>query len=145
MEGALGRGHVALNENQQTRFEPAIEILGLQSGSLEVAHAAQAPEMLGKFVDQDVLGRVGGLMLGAQAGAEFLELGGIFVGKYKRLGVEAVLKGVVTGAGLAGGSTGAGTTLGVGAIDFGAGRFHTSVPLETKMGSRNRMACREPA
>ena len=98
MEGAFGRGHVALNENQQTRFEPAIEILGLQSGSLEVAHAAQAPEMLGEFVDQDVLGSVGGLMLGAQAGAEFLELGGIFVGKHKIFGIEAVLKRVLARA-----------------------------------------------
>jgi hypothetical protein len=53
VEGALGRGHIALNENQQTRFEPTIEILGLQPAGFEVAHAAQAP---GQYAGQYYVG-----------------------------------------------------------------------------------------
>jgi hypothetical protein len=78
VETALGGGHRAIDESQQSVLHPTVEVFGCPGAGFEFAEAAQAPEVLRKFIDQDVFGGVGGLMLVTQGGAKVIELRWIF-------------------------------------------------------------------
>lgn len=106
---------------QAEAFEPTVKIFGLQAASLEFAHAAEAPEVLGDFVDQDFFGLVGGPVFGAEGGAKFVQFGRIFAGQDEFLGIEPVLEGVVFRVFLAFDGLGTGGVLRIGAIDFRSG------------------------
>ena len=58
--------------------------------SFQLTEAAQAPEALGKFIDQDLFGGISGLMLAAEAGAELVKFGRVFARQDQLLRVEAV-------------------------------------------------------
>jgi hypothetical protein len=75
-----------------------------------------APEIFGQLVDENVFGGVGGLMLGAERGAELVELGGIFAREYEGLGIETMLKGVAAGTSLGLGGLRAGRELRIGLV-----------------------------
>lgn len=121
MEAALGGGHYASDLGEEAGRVPFGELFRPKRFGFQAAHTADAPEMLGEFVDQDGFGVVDGLVFGDEAGFEAVEFGRIFAGHNKVLRVEAVLERVLGGSGLALGGTRPGTELGIGAIDFGAG------------------------
>ena len=62
METAFGGGHHALN-GREMRDQ---NLVGIEERSFQDAGAAQAPELLGHLVDQDLLGFVRRLLFGAQ-------------------------------------------------------------------------------
>jgi len=100
VKSALGGGQGALDDGEQAEFDRGSEASGLHGGGFALAHAAEAPKVFSEFVDQDVFGGVDWGVLGAEGGAEAVELGGVFVGKNQLLGIEAVLEGVAAGTSL---------------------------------------------
>ncbi len=60
----------------------------------ERAGAAETPEVLGEFIDQDVFGGVDGPMFDAEAAAEFVKFGLVLAGHDQVFGVKAVFEGV---------------------------------------------------
>ncbi len=66
METAFGGGHHALDSGQMRDQD----LVGIEERSFQDTGAAQAPELLGHFVDQDFLGFIHRLVFGAQFGFE---------------------------------------------------------------------------
>ena len=124
-EAAFGGGDGAGQEGKQTGIDRFADGIGCPGAGFHFAEAAETPEVLGEFIDEDFFGGRGGRMLAAERGAEFVEFGGVFTGADELLGVEAVLEGVLGGAGFAFGGAWAGGALGVAAIDFGAAFFES--------------------
>jgi hypothetical protein len=84
VEAALGGAHEALIEREVFRESDDQEFVGQgQAGGFYAAVAADAPVVFGDFVDQEFLGRGGGLVLGAEVGFESVEGGGVFTGYYE--------------------------------------------------------------
>ncbi len=82
--------------------------------------AAEAPEGGGEDFDEVGFEGGGGLELGEEGGSEGGEFFGGFGGEEDSFGVEAVLEGVLGGAGFAGGGGGA---AGFGSVQAGGGGF----------------------
>jgi len=68
------------------------EVTAVEQVRFEGAGAAQAPELLGYFVDEHFFGGVRGLVLGAKLGFERIERSGVLVGTREFSGGETVLK-----------------------------------------------------
>ncbi len=62
--------HRAIDESQHSVFHPVVEVFGCPGAGFQFAEAAHAPEMLGEFIDQDLFGGIGGLVLVSQGGAK---------------------------------------------------------------------------
>lgn len=125
-EAAFGGGDIAGEQLEYAGGEQGA--FGLPGAGFQFAEAAHAPEVLGKFVDEDFFGGVDGLMLAAERGAEAIKFGSALFGEDELFGVEAVLEGVLGRALFTGFGAWAGGVLGVaavglGAIGFGGGRW----------------------
>ena len=83
MKAALGRGHGALDKREQV--EPVLKVFLRHGVRFIATHAAETPEVLGEFVDQNFFGGVGGLVLGAQVGFEGIEVGWVFGRQHQRV------------------------------------------------------------
>ena len=69
METALGGGHEALIEREVFGEGDDQDFVRQgEAGGFHAAVAADAPVVFGDFVDQEFLGRGGGLVLGAEVG-----------------------------------------------------------------------------
>ena len=117
---AFGGGHGALDEGKEAARERVVEVLRGPGAGFEFAEAADAPEILGELIDQDLFGSVGRVVLAAERGAQVIKLGGIFAGKNELLRIEAVLEGILGGAQFAGDGFWSSGVLGIGAIGSGA-------------------------
>jgi len=112
VETAFGGGHHALNEIEMRDQDFA----GIEQPRFVGTGAAQAPELLGQFVDQDSFGFINRLMLGAEVGFELVERGGFFGADHQLFGIETVFEGVATGPRFAFRSGRSGAFLSIGAI-----------------------------
>jgi hypothetical protein len=97
-----------LDKGEELVVEGVGEILGLPKSGFERAEAAQTPEVLSEFINQDFFGGIGGLVLSAKFGAQFIEFNGALVGQHEGFGIDTVLKGVLRAALFAFGAAGTG-------------------------------------
>ncbi len=122
MVGSFGKSCLAfpvVPERGRLRAElglaGAFHAIGEETG-LDADHPAETPLGPGELAEAGLLGFVGGLVNGAEAVEEGLELGGGLRGKAGVAGGEAAGAAVVGDFGSAFGGTGAGGALGVAAI-----------------------------
>ena len=140
VEGALGAGLVAAGVVDDVGFggiaakdegvadvgqegivviaHPLIEVRQphLEEAGFHGAAAAEAPGGHGELFEEDIPGGAGGLVLGAEFGAEPIEAAFVFAGQGGGLGGEAVTEGIGGDLALALGGFGAGAFLGVPAV-----------------------------
>jgi hypothetical protein len=122
VETALGGGHEALDDGHHFQNgEHAVLVVAGNEFRFVPAVAADAPDLFGHFVDQNLFRCVGGVVVAAQIGSERFEFGGIFYARNDQIfGVETVLKSVLAAGGFTFNGAGSGAVLGVGAVGFGA-------------------------
>jgi len=93
-----------------------VQQLHLEEAGFHGAAAAEAPGGHGELFEEDIPGGAGGLVLGAEFGAEPIEAAFVFAGQGGGLGGEAVTEGIGGDLALALGGFGAGAFLGVPAV-----------------------------
>ncbi len=132
MEAALRARGSAGGERDQILVYRAGEIIGLPESGFEGTETAQPSEVLSELINEDFLGGVGGLVLGAELEPQLIEFGGRFVGEDKGFGIEAVLERVLGAALLA--FRGARTGGWVGGVRFGEASGFAGFLGETALG-----------
>jgi len=122
VETALGGGHEALDDGHHFQNgEHAVLVVAGNEFRFVPAVAADAPDLFGHFVDQNLFRCVGGLVVAAQIGSERFEFGGIFYARNDQIfGVETVLKSVLAAGGFTFNGAGSCAVLRVAAVGFGA-------------------------
>ncbi len=112
VKSSFGARGGAYGERDQTLVAGANEVFGVPKDRFHGAETTQTPEVLREFIDENLFGGVGGLVLGAELGSELIEFGSGFIRENERFGIEAVLERVLGTAPLAFRGAGAGGLVG---------------------------------
>ncbi|HLH01543.1 MAG TPA: hypothetical protein VKX25_02140 [Bryobacteraceae bacterium] len=97
MEAAFGGGEGTLDDSHQFEIVAAFAVWGIERTDLETPVAANPPGVVDEFVDQDIFGSGGWIVLGEERLAEFFEFLRILGGEDQGPGVNAVFERILGG------------------------------------------------